>query len=1180
MYISKIELKGFKSFANKTRVQLSSGITGVVGPNGCGKSNIVDALRWVLGEQRASQLRSSAMASVIFNGTKNRKKAGFAEVALTIDNNRGLLPSEFEEITITRRLFRSGQSEYLLNGTACRLKDINELFVDTGLNTNAYSVIELKAVEGIVDDKNNERRKLFEEAAGVTRYKEKRKDTYKKLSETREDLQRLSDILIIMEKKVRSLETQSRKARRLKELQQELLELDQQSIVFEHKKLNDELNPLAEQQKQAENERESLTKQLEQAEKHLSATRGSSSAQLDAEELANKEYIRLQEQYNEAKTHLRVTEQQLDTEAQRLAQLQREITEAQARLEEVDQLHTHSSGQFEQLDQELEAATAKLESSKEHLDDALLKFNEQRRLLSARKEEERRLQAEFNKQREQYVRLQAQEESKQQRLKQLTTQQEQSDTSITEANKQVEESKKHTADAEKLWKDAEEGLKSFQEQWEDLESSWHSLRNELGDAAAKLKSVEAEYKMLRHMMDSGAFNPEYLQQLLSKKEQIGLPKMQLLIEQLQVDSAHAAYLERALGEWTNVLVLESEDQMEALKQHVDRQQVPVLVLDAVPHDAEVLEGSLYHHVTADVMLDSALRYVLGKTMVLQEGVSPQDLFAKGAEVVLSSDGSVHYRSGISRIGKASEQAGARAGLKQRLADAEKKLKQAQEGKEAFKQRLDQLQEERNVLSSQKSQRTEAEKQARGKFEEQSRLLHRKEVELDNTLKSLEIADKEKKDLEQTIHSILSEIATVQESYGKSEQAINDFSSQAEDFDYQLQLLEEEKNLAQKVYNETRLRHQDLSNKRTNLERDSERSKITATRLNQQIIQKKSDIQTTSAKEKELKEALQSYQLQQEESRMEVNRAAQELKEIKEENASLRGAIRQLEEEVRDIQRKKEVNTDLIHHLSMAKQNVESRIKQLTERVWEDYNKLVRQLEVQIPDDFQLEPAKQRLKVIRSKIQNIGQVNELAIDEYEEEKEKLDFYHKQIKDLEEAEADLLQTLEEINQTAIERFNTTFEQIRENFQKVFKTLFNEDDECDLLIDTEAEDILEARIKIVARPKGKRPSNISQLSGGEKTLTATALLFAIYLVKPSPFCVLDEVDAPLDDANIERFAHMVKQFSDETQFIIVTHNKNTMANAERLYGVTMVESGISQLVSVDVSGLDVEEGEVSTL
>jgi Chromosome segregation ATPases len=355
-------------------VHLSSGITGVVGPNGCGKSNIVDALRWVLGEQRASQLRSTAMASVIFNGTKDRKKAGFSEVALTINNNRGLLPSEFEELTITRRLFRTGQSEYLLNGTACRLKDIHALFVDTGLSTNAYSVIELKAVEGIVDDRNNERRKLFEEAAGVTKFKEQRRDTYKKLKETKEDLQRLSDILLTMEKKVKSLETQSRKARQLKELQAELLELDQVSAAFEFHKITAELTPLQNQLKQAESDKIAIQNALEQAEKHLNATRESSSASLEREELLNQNYIRYQEQYSQLQTQLKLDTQQatlLEDQAQNTAT---EIEESEARLHELQDLLKHARLKFEMVDSSYKQSESLLSEAKEQFEDLLQRF--------------------------------------------------------------------------------------------------------------------------------------------------------------------------------------------------------------------------------------------------------------------------------------------------------------------------------------------------------------------------------------------------------------------------------------------------------------------------------------------------------------------------------------------------------------------------------------------------------------------------------------------------------------------------------------------------------------------------------------------------------------------------------------------------------------------------------------
>ena len=294
-------------------------------------------------------------------------------------------------------------------------------------------------------------------------------------------------------------------------------------------------------------------------------------------------------------------------------------------------------------------------------------------------------------------------------------------------------------------------------------------------------------------------------------------------------------------------------------------------------------------------------------------------------------------------------------------------------------------------------------------------------------------------------------------------------------------------------------------------------------------------------------------------------ADEELKRAEEASSIQRGKINEFEKELREIRRQKEVNMELVHHLTMAREKMEMQTQALSDHIWETYGVLMKQVQGEMPEDKTPEEVKQRIGWLRQKLNSIGEVNPLAIEEYKEEKERLDFYEEQIEDLNKAEKQLLETIAEINETATERFNQTFEDIRTNFQKVFKTLFFEDDYADLIIEKDVEDPLEAKIEIKAQPRGKRPSGISQLSGGEKTLTAIALLFAIYLVKPSPFCVLDEVDAPLDDANIERFAKMIKNFSDETQFIIITHNKKTMSKAEMMYGVTMPETGVSRLVGV---------------
>ncbi len=388
----------------------------------------------------------------------------------------------------------------------------------------------------------------------------------------------------------------------------------------------------------------------------------------------------------------------------------------------------------------------------------------------------------------------------------------------------------------------------------------------------------------------------------------------------------------------------------------------------------------------------------------------------------------------------------------------------------------------------------------------------------------------------------------------------------------LESLEEERSIAQTRYNDAQLQHQDLKNKVENHERDVRRAETGINSVQSRIENRTKLTEQSKARIKSYTEQVSSLE-EELSANQELKVEADDALKKAEEAASIqRGKINEFEKELKEIRRRKEVNMELVHHLAMAKEKMEMQSQALSDHIWETYGILMKQVEGEMPDDMTTDEVKQRIGWLRQKLNNIGEVNALAIDEYKEEKERLDFYEEQIDDLNKAETQLLETIAEINETATERFNTTFEEIRTNFRQVFKTLFFEDDNCDLIIEKDVEDPLEAKIEILAQPRGKRPSGISQLSGGEKTLTAIALLFAIYLVKPSPFCVLDEVDAPLDDANIERFAKMIKSFSEDTQFIIITHNKKTMSKAEMMYGVTMPETGVSRLVGVKMD--DVED------
>ncbi|MDZ7689669.1 MAG: hypothetical protein U5K69_00625 [Balneolaceae bacterium] len=391
----------------------------------------------------------------------------------------------------------------------------------------------------------------------------------------------------------------------------------------------------------------------------------------------------------------------------------------------------------------------------------------------------------------------------------------------------------------------------------------------------------------------------------------------------------------------------------------------------------------------------------------------------------------------------------------------------------------------------------------------------------------------------------------------------------------LEQLEEERSIAQSRYNDAQLKHQDLKNKVENHEREIKRAEDGIKSLKERLKHRserkeeaKSRIITFQGKIEELEQNLETAREQKE-------KADKKLQQAEQANAKQRGRINEIEKDLKELRHQKEVNMELVHHLDKAQEKFEMQAENVSDHIWETYGILMDQIDKKLPEDKDPEEAKERIAWLKQKLNKIGEVNPLAIEEYEEEKERLEFYEEQIADLQKAKKELRETIDEINKKATARFNETFEEIRKNFQDVFHTLFNEDDFCDLVIEEDVEDPLEAKIEIKANPRGKRPSSINQLSGGEKTLTAIALLFAIYLVKPSPFCVLDEVDAPLDDANIERFAAMIKRFSNETQFIIITHNKKTMSKAEMMYGITMPETGISRLVGVQLDEIPAGAG-----
>ncbi len=1160
MYLSELELQGFKSFAQKTKVRFDDGITAIVGPNGCGKSNIVDALRWSLGEQRPSQLRSANMSNVIFNGTAKRKSLGMAEVSLTIINNRNVLPTEFSEVTITRRLYRSGESEYLLNKAPCRLKDIVDLFMDTGMGSNAYSVIELKMVEEILNDKNNDRRKLFEEASGITKYKERKKQTLRKLNETHADMQRVEDLLMEVRKKTHSLQVQAKKAERAKNYEADLRKLDLAVSKAEYDRYRSELEPLKEKIVQASTAKEALIRKLSE----LELAEKQANQQLFEKERtqneAQKEVARISSKIQQLETDIRIHRERIKNEESTIRQYEEDIIEAEKEIKELrrdgkdaELMLAEASKQLneisvtlkdaEQAYQKIQKETSTLQSN---VQDANKTHQDITRQLNELQNKRVRLEARIQNAEEQQVSLESERENLHQQLDQQGSALPDFEALLAKQNA--------------LQQDAENKLEQGRKRRDELLELQDECKDKIRKLLSKTDSLQAEIKLLEALSASNEAFPESVRYLKEEKGDI------LAISDVFTTSeTYAVALESALGDAVNYLIVNTRDEADTLTKYLKSDQkgkATFVPLDILSDIHEVLPNSLYHHVSCEGKFDILKKVLLGNIIVCDTIDDAWSDFQPG-KVHVTTQGDVVTAQGFIKSGSKLNNEGLRVGLKEKINKLHFDVEKNQVAVEEAEESLEKLKEQYDLINLQNLNNALREAtQTANKLEQEKMSSESKKMMLNQRLNDI---TQRFNDLKEQISASKASIEETQPQAQDLEEKLEETLRQEVDLRSKAKESVESRDRALNRFNDIKLKHQQIQNEVSNFQRDVKRAEEGIQQVKNRLQLRAETAQQGKDRILQYRELIQEFTETLSASQEEKAKADQLLEQAEEAAAKQRGRINHLETELKAARQKKDVNTDLLHSLDKQLTEIEAESKRYTDHVWEEYGLLMNQVEEVLPDDTDLSTARETIYSLKQRLKNIGQVNELAIEEFEEEKKRLDHTEEQLGDLREAEERLQETIREINETAQERFLTTFEDIRTNFKTVFNTLFEENDHCDLILQKNEEDPLESKIDIIANPRGKRPSVIEQLSGGEKTLTAIALLFAIYLVKPSPFCILDEVDAPLDDANIERFAKLLRQFSNDTQFIVITHNKNTMEKAEMMYGVTMPEPGVSKLVGV---------------
>ena len=1187
MFLSKLEILGFKSFANRTVVNYNRGITGIVGPNGCGKTNIVDAIRWVLGEQKTTTLRMDKMENVIFNGTRQRKPMGMSEVSMTLVNDKGILPTEYSEVTITRRIFRSGESEYLLNKNICRLKDITNLFMDTGIGTNAYSVIELKMIETILSNKTEERRRLFEEAAGVNKYKLRRRLSLKKLDEVKSDLTRVNDIVSEVDKTVRSLERQAKKADQYTQIQTVLREKEMDLSEREYALFHEKKSSLKNEIIELTTQKDQIDIDIRKIENELISYRNQINA-IDSELQGKRsEIAKNSEQLFDTQKNISVTEERLKSLKNNHVRLEQEIADLSSQLEDTE--FTIQDGK-----EELTTFTSKLEEKKGEIEQHESLVIEKRELLEQKRNDLKKINEDkFTLLKE----IAEKENITSSYKKELDTHR----ANIEKYNTKIQNASNHIAKTvgfiDNLTVEKDEAQKKLNEAGL-LITLREKEKAGLEEHINKLKNEEVEQKTLLAGLREKI---NFLQTLISNLEGISKGARVLIdnndwtsknksifadIGNTQEDFRFA--LEAALKSVLNNLLVDSLTDLESAIDYLKKNDLGKASFYLLQTEESVKKsfitslsnfsvkrktkkiakadgfvGWAKDFVETDSSWKPYFNQVLERIVIAKDLRNAIELSRQYPEFNFATlEGDLIQSNGIVEAGSLPKQDETLFGRRQLLDNLKKEFPRHEGNLERLKSEIQEAEEKLTHIDLKNL--SDREKLIANDIANIEKQISQLEFERKKADEDVENTEKEIQELASKSHGLDLHIEQNVEELSRLNEQKDLFEENISGKESELKQFEEEFTEQQTQQNQRHVDHERLKGQIENTKNSITRSEQNLGSIQSGIEKRKNDLSRNEEEFTTLNEILgeANDQLAEINSSRVVMVNAE--KGISESLRAIKGEAQQFENQLSQLRNQRQEVSDKIYALDLKENELNFKINNLIEHIKETYSLELEFKEFEDLHTFNYDEVSQEVQRHKEKIKSLGPVNLLAYSEYDEEKQRLDFLLKQRTDLVESEKDLIKTINEINETAQKLFMDTFDSIRTNFITIFQTLFNPGDEADLILE-ENVDPLEAKIEIMAKPKGKRPTTIELLSGGEKTLTATALLFAIYLVKPSPFCVLDEVDAPLDDANVDRFTKLIKEFSDRTQFIIVTHNKRTMESAETMYGVTMQEEGVSKLVGV---------------
>jgi len=1161
MRLSKIKLSGFKSFVDPTTIEMRSNLTAIVGPNGCGKSNTIDAVRWVMGESSAKNLRGASMEDVIFNGSSSRKKVGQASIELVFDNSDGTLGgeySQFSEIAIKRLLSRDGQSKYFLNGARCRRRDITDIFLGTGLGPRSYAIIEQGMISRLIEAKPEELRVYIEEAAGISKYKERRKETETRIRGTRDNLDRLNDLREEIDKQLGTLKRQASAAERFKDFKQterrlaaELLYLQLQAVQTELQAQQEQINAEAEKHQDHLKQQRSIETQLE--------------AHRSRQTEANAEFNQVQAGVYESGAQVSQLEQQIrhqheivQRDKQQREQLEQELLNARMHLQHDEERLLQAQTELELLEPKAEEMLAMQETQQEALDIAEQALNEWKQQWTLGQQQLAEPTRQSSVESSRIQQLQQQISRNQQRLQRLEQQHAEQGDQSDQAEK-IELVREHQLQLAAKLEETEATLSTTQATLQKQQEEQREEQQQLNELRGSLQSARGRLSSLETLQQAGLGKDKTtLNQWLTEHHLDQLPR---LAEEIKVNAGWETAVESLLGPTLEALQLPADQQLEHLISTAPAHAIELLLAGNANSDNQTYsKDSLAQQVLSPTQLKPLLALVYC-AIDHQDALSRQSSL-KAGERLITADGSCYGPNWVRLPGSEREQEGVIARqksideLQASIAKDEKQLKHTEMALEALQELVEQSQSQLKLQQQQQQQlhREESEVNARARGLEQQQV-QQAQFAARLTEETNELNQQQEADTAQLLES--------EESLALAQASIEQLTENLELLREQQHPLEQALSDARQQFQLNRDQYQALQIQIETQRSGCQNSQSQIERVHYQIesLQARklshTDTQLDDALIASLQEQLEQALEQRKVSEVALTDARKTLSDIDQQIRDHEQARAQAEAIVQ-AQREK------IEKLRLHWQTVNVREETLLEQLAEtEFDPQMLQHEMDL--SAQISSHQEQLQDIRQKIQRLGAINLAAIEEYESQNERKTYLDEQHADLTEAMETLESAIRKIDRDTRGRFKETFEKVNVRIQEMFPRLFGGGEAH---LEMTGDDLLTTGISIMARPPGKRLSSIQLMSGGEKALTAVAMVFAIFELNPAPFCMLDEVDAPLDEANVGRFCELVRHMSKRVQFIFITHNKSTMEMAENLVGVTMREPGVSRMVAVDVN------------